>query len=1203
MLTDSSDEDNGLSTQDQEAIKKLLAMDRETFLANWTGLESTRNTTLTSRSTSSMDITDDDNDSDNSHELDYLQVLRNPFLEQPPTPISTTDNTTNITDSHTIPVQQQQKTGTNMNENQEQQRTGYSTSRRSLRPRNVNQMQPFTYDKKIYNEMIRRSKYTELLQYDPNENTQMTTARRRYKSSAKDQYEDEGIDTDDDEMNPDDEFTDQIVDPEELLPVKRVKTTLIIPSHRPKTHSKIIKPRDFNKDTNNKKSDGLKKYTTKKKKSVTPRPTTPAATTVRTITTNAVSNNTTSNFSSDVWSVIPRASTVYSITPRKRSKNDKGKGPAQQQQQHNKPLIEMDSSVQASQSSTTSTQNEKNLDHIHSALRDVFTDLFDSGAEDNDGNHDDDMKSTSSNISLDSVLIRASKEQQINPSFEDFEADEELHIPSRRKRFRKSHSLDDDDGDEKEDVFAFPTTARMTDPSSIENNNHDNDNDNVFDFPEPEDDNQSVQLQKQRPLDQLVIARSRRKQQQAKDDDFVVYDGSLYDHDRRRKKNTLRGVLPFSYKPEHEKKQFAVQHLVEDDNYFDSSVEDDNDDLAPSLQDYGKYNSSPVSNSSTDFGKNDNFESFSELSLSTPVRRRQRTLTGYVHSSSSKRSNEKTYSTNKKSGRLHQMQKEAVSRARTLQTKTSRSQQRTTNNNNVSPPTQNKKMNYNTNTSSSWATNSSPNQKRPPPAIQPRRSKKKNPNGELYILPGPNKVNSGWQSSIRPHLSVNWTETGELCIYDNEDESAHLLTSPADRISPNNSLLNQDILDYHSSTRGSSAGYISTSPPPYSNQNNISNATRLQVMEEDSDIGPMDPFGRLLYKHPHFRIDWGMPDGIEVQLQGTYYLQHNYLHRLLITSPQQQADTLHGAGLFDNAIELFNRQILLTQQRDLDENMKLFKDLFREAFKYIGALFDNNNFNNQYQLQDDWRDTTFTRLLLFFQFITEVLSNWVIRLPSGQQRPMIEFLNAQCKLLYSRAWCLAGLDDDHYWRKSRPLFSSSGGGNNMILLTYNWKALLALLIYALDWTSQVRAYTLSTSEEGCYQEDCKQRLLWLLYWIGPTLTHLRQDGGQETLYAKEPLVVEGWICLFHLYELEDVHRYECWTKVMELLDQHVKQDKLTIKQEMERKWHWLLVLNVLRYVDKKGIYTKPREGIITTVETMCGRELANGLIAAITENS
>ena len=72
---------------------------------------------------------------------------------------------------------------------------------------------------------------------------------------------------------------------------------------------------------------------------------------------------------------------------------------------------------------------------------------------------------------------------------------------------------------------------------------------------------------------------------------------------------------------------------------------------------------------------------------------------------------------------------------------------------------------------------------------------------------------------------------------------------------------------------------------------------------------------------------------------------------------------------------------------------------------------------------------------------------------------------------------------------------------------------------------------------------------------------------------------------------------------MELLEHHVKQDKLTIKQEMERKWHWLLVLNALRYVDKKGIYTKPLEGVNTTVETMCGRELANGLIAVIAENS
>ncbi|KAI9244956.1 hypothetical protein BDA99DRAFT_577018 [Phascolomyces articulosus] len=1197
MSTDSTDEKNhGFSTQDQETIKRLLAMDRETFLANW-GLESTEQSTsvMSQPGPSRMDTSDDEinnnensgDDSDSSLENDYLQVLRNPITpiieqqqqqqQQPPVtentsvmPESQLMETTNTTTASSATTTSVTNSTSNSNETRE-------PGRRSLRPRKVNQMQPYTYEKSKYNELVRRSKYTELLQYDPNNSTQ---TKRRHKKTSEDRYEDEGVEEDDEMMNPDDEF--EQVDPEELMPTKRIKKLFIPPSRHRQSHSEELPKK--NTPHGNKKSSDVSK------KRYSPTPTTtpsPVAHERRIITTAITSTN-----SDDIWSTVPRTTTVYSRNHRKRSKMEKSKGPDRQI----KSLNEMDNSTTSplplptSQSSTTHTQkmdatlsNERNTEHIHDALRDAFPDLFDSVPGDESNNVDDDTKSTDSHFSLDSVLIRAAKSVQqqnnnhsMNPSFEDSEGEEQLHIPRRKKRLRRSHSLDSENADEDHgDVFDFP----MDDTIPIHDDNHD---DSVFDFPEQTQDHGS-EPPRPKPLQQLVTARSRRRSQ-PKDDGFIVHDGSEYDLPKRKKNYSLRGVLPFNYKPDHEKPvtQQAVVEEEENDPGPDSPIEEDSPAL--SLIDH-EHSSSMRTESELNALEDDGDEvEFQMFVRSSPVRRRQRTLTGYVQRS--RRTGEKTYSTNK-SGHIDQMRKEAVSRARSLQTKTPR---RSSGTNRPSAynasATNNSRRNRNSATASSSSSFSSQN--KPPPSIQPRRSKKRNLNGELYILPGPGPLNTsteqprlmGWQSSIRPHLSIRWTETGELCP--EPDESIYSSSSPltTERQQSPQQQLDHNMPDYTENTV---------------NSNNIPSSltknAHLQMMEEENN-GPSEPFARLLYKHPNLAINWGMPvlvDTTTAQLQHTIYLQHEYLHRLI--SPQEDAN-VH-AGLFDNGdtpIELFHRNITLTQ--DMDKNKNVIKNLFREAFKYMGALFDDHFATNPTK-----KDTTMAKLFLFFQFVTEALNDWVLRLPGGQQRPMIEFLNSQCRLFYSRTWSIAGLDDEHY-QKSRPLISYDH--QNHHTLPHAWKALLALLIYALDWATHIQYVSMSTSGN---QEDCKQRLLWLLYWIGPTLAQIscEQKDASYFIYAKEPLVAEGWVCLFHLYASEDVNRSQCWMAAMDLLEQQREQDHLTIDKEMERKWHWLLVLNALRYVDSKGIYTRPEEGIMT-VETMCGRELANGLSTAIAGN-
>ncbi|KAI9497292.1 hypothetical protein BDB00DRAFT_868735 [Zychaea mexicana] len=1146
------EEDTGFSTQERAAIARLTSMSREEFLANWS-LESTRSTNHASQpgslASDRVDISDssDNDDSDSSLENNYLETLRNPAPPAQPVDAKNSQSIAQRNTSNTATINSdnngnQQLRGQQQIQPQQKQHSQFP--RRSLRPRRQEQMQPYTFDQRHYSALVRRRGFEELLLQDDSSDI---TIRHRHRKTAEDRYEDEG--------------DNQEVDPDEQLPVKRI-TKLVLPIRRRKSLSAEPegpkKPADLSKYTKtpyfpSSTSTGARLNTTSN-----------SATTTSTTITSRVNN--------DIWSAIPRTSkVVYSRTPKKRSKKEKGKGLAQE-----RPLLD-DTSTLSTQSPSPAfanvhqaTQlNRQDSGHIDEALKDVFSELF-SGSENEQ--HDDDAKSVSSTMSLDSVLVRAEmamraqQEQEensgksnkhFNPSFEDLEGEEELHIP-RRKRVRRDHSLDSD-SEQEDDPFAFP----VDDPIPLNNGNN-NDHYGVFDLPEA--DNEQDPPRSTAPPRQRI----HRVQQ---DDDFIVHDGSEYDRPKRKKRHTFRGVLPFSYKPPSETdrtRHLTPPQLVEEEDKglgCDSPIEDD--DPSPSQN----FVDSPL-RSPTPF---EELSSEPRSFISSPVRKQQRTLTGYVQRAA--RPREKTYSTHKR-GKIAQMHKEAVSRARSLQTSTSRRSATASNTRARSTTTLNNKLaRYSTSSSSSRVATQCK-----PPTIQPRRPRKRNLNGQIYIVPGPGPSSqierkvTGWRSSIRPHLSIEWTDEGEICTDVGEVLHPSTTSTGTEPVRPQPDRAEPPQYNYSDMIDDDNTILDSTPPSPQPHNENI--LQDHQMVCEDSE--PKDPFARILQNYPTLSIDYGMPMVVNgsAQLLGTSYLKHGYLQRLVSLPLDFGAGG--GPGPSATAVELLGRRVLFTQ--DAEQNKQLIKSLFREAFKHIGALFDNAN-------HVAIASVAMVNLLSFFQFVTETMCSWVWRLPSGQQRPMTEFLVAQCVLLYSRVWSMAGLDVDHFW-KSRPLVTHGQQKN----LSHSYKALLLLLIYALDWTSRI-----GTPEQ---QDDCKHRLIWLLYWIGPTYAHLERSTQQEESFivAQEPLVAEAWVCIFHLYAPEDIHQGQCWMTVMKFLEQQAQQDKLSARQEMERKWHWLLVLNALRCVDKGGTYTRPVAGI-ATVETMCGSELASGLATAIAENA
>ena len=416
----------------------------------------------------------------------------------------------------------------------------------------------------------------------------------------------------------------------------------------------------------------------------------------------------------------------------------------------------------------------------------------------------------------------------------------------------------------------------------------------------------------------------------------------------------------------------------------------------------------------------------------------------------------------------------------------------------------------------------------------------------MYIIPGPD-----WTSFKRPHLTNGWAPTGEHRtgltdqVRTTREWTAEI-QQWVDEQSPR-----------HSTMDRRSQQQIPNDLPPTS-------------PIPSQDTGPTEPFARLLYKCPSLAIDYGIPDTEgESHLRGTCYIMLGYLKQLL--SPEDAAPSI---GAFETSIELFDRNVTLTQ--DADHTVQILKSLFREVFKRIASLFEQRSTSTPAAE----KQLAITKLLPFFRFVTERLGHWALRLAGGQQRPTMSFLNDQCKLLYTRVWATAGIAIPYdKYSKTPPLLDTGE------TLGHAYKALLIVLIYALDWT-----FRFGNSE---HRDDCKQRLLWILYWIGPNNAQLekRDDG---SLSAKEPIVAEAWICLLSHYA---PNQGQCWQEVVQLLNQQTEQAGWTTLKKKQVMFHWLLVLNGLRHVDDGGIYSRPLAGI-SSVDGLGGHELAREVITA-----
>ncbi|KAI8144078.1 hypothetical protein BJV82DRAFT_608238 [Fennellomyces sp. T-0311] len=643
----------------------------------------------------------------------------------------------------------------------------------------------------------------------------------------------------------------------------------------------------------------------------------------------------------------------------------------------------------------------------------------------------------------------------------------------RLEQEREQASLEAED----EEVHYNSRRRRARRIDSLESDD-DTPNPHIFDFPmdpEPSHNPQVFDVPPERP-------KSRRRYIPKEDDGFVEHDGSAYDRPvRKKKRTTTRGVLPYNFVHQNLPKPSPIVIEETDDDDSPSSDQPRSPSPPPDPR--------PVSSS----------------------RSRERMVGEFIQASSS-------------SAPRAEHRRSAAQNSRTA-----RKNSHTRHPKSAHTSSSSRKQQASSSSSSSIRT-----------SITPRKAKHKpkraDPNGKLYIVPGPD-----WESYKRPHLTNGWAPNGEH--RPRSSDQARITREWTTQISEHDPPRQHPI---HHRQRQAPASFPLPASP----------------ISPHEDTGPTNPFARLLHEHPSLATDYGIPSAESgAHLHGTCYIMLGYLQQVL--SPEVAVPSI---GAFETFIELFGRKITLTQ--DVDQTTQSIKSLFREVFKRIGPFFEKRSTTAVE------KDLEIANLMPIFRFVSERLANWALRLGGGQQRPTMEFLNNQCKLMYARAWAIAGMIMP-YNSKTPPLLDKPIGHSS--------KVLLILMIYALDWTGRF-----GTPDD---RNDCLQRLLWLLYWIGPDYAQLlrRDDNG---LTAKEPLVAEAWICVLHTYLAA-----ECWQRVMQLLDQQSEQDGWTAAQKKQHMFHWLLVLNGLRHVDQYGVYTTPQAGL-SSVEGLCGHELALELITA-----
>lgn len=335
-------------------------------------------------------------------------------------------------------------------------------------------------------------------------------------------------------------------------------------------------------------------------------------------------------------------------------------------------------------------------------------------------------------------------------------------------------------------------------------------------------------------------------------------------------------------------------------------------------------------------------------------------------------------------------------------------------------------------------------------------------------------------------------------------------------------------LDTNTNSRSSAQLTTSTafnSPPPPSASHPPFQHSLLQpsspALSFPSTTTPIqDPFEEFVKSHPTFTYDFNTtPSHYEGSISGTRYIGRGFLANLF---EQEQPLAMPATQVFGEELPMMD-----SSSSSDDDNMApppawmdyaSLQRLLYKCFHHLANYIERDIGGREQEIE-----------LRKFTCIYHFLS-WSIMV---QGRALPGYFEKEIECMVQRVLTLNGKRTPSKW-------------------------VILILVYYMDWKRRLHP-SLNDSR-------AQHLLLEHLYRLGPDQVHIQVN--EASITAENIVSVEAWVSLLKF----EADHGQIWHTLWTWIEQ---DESLPVWDKVERAWHWLFVIRVMRGFDTRGKLSKP----------------------------